>query len=183
VSAGDKLSAAFPGHSLDTPADGRRITDKGYVEVRSPAHPLANKDGWVAEHRLVLYNHNGAHDQPCYWCGWVLPWRADGYKTCVNVDHLNERRDDNDVRNLVPSCWNCNVNRSWSRVAPTMWRRYVNEHAHLDPNERPSSILWLAAQAEPAPRTRNVPLRRQPPLVDPSTGRAILGGRARRRTA
>lgn len=127
----------------------RRVNEKGYVELTMPDHPLAQRNGIVLEHRLVLWSATGGRDQRCYWCGWLLPWRhEEGQRHCINVDHLNERRDDNDLKNLVPSCWYCNANRSWSRFAPLTWRELIETYRDLDPNERPSAIIWLAERAE-----------------------------------
>jgi hypothetical protein len=123
------------------------VNDKGYVESHEPDHPLAEKSGRLLEHRRVLYDHFGPADQPCYWCGWVLPWRhPSGHKWCINVDHLNEDRQDNRVTNLVPSCWYCNANRSWSRIAPLVWLRLIRSHhiTTVHPAERESAILRLA---------------------------------------
>lgn len=153
----------------------RRVNDKGYVELYFPEHPMSNKGGWCLEHRRVLWEHSSPGDQPCYWCGWLLPWKVDNgrdnWKQCINVDHLNEDRQDNRITNLVPSCWWCNANRSWSRIAPLMWQRARREFLQVPPNERPAMILWLAARAEEG-------LKPAGPR-DPTTGRAILGNAAR----
>jgi hypothetical protein len=38
---------------------GRYISNKGYVYIFLPDHPMANKAGYVAEHRLVMSNKLG----------------------------------------------------------------------------------------------------------------------------
>ena len=36
-----------------------RITSYGYRIVRAPESPMANRDGWVFEHRLIVASHLG----------------------------------------------------------------------------------------------------------------------------
>lgn len=55
----------------------------GYVRVWEPSHPLANRDGYVLEHRKVV------HD-----AGVVIP-------PGTNVHHRNGIKDDNRLENLV----------------------------------------------------------------------------------
>lgn len=62
---------------------GRNIRPDGYIQVWRPEHPLAMSDGYVLEHRLVLYD-----------AGFELP------KGC-HVDHVNGDRQDNRVENLA----------------------------------------------------------------------------------
>jgi hypothetical protein len=132
-----------------------RLNDKGYTELYLPDHPLIQHSrrnqgkGWVLEHRLILWHHLGPNDQPCHWCGWQLPWTSPaGYKHCINVDHLNADRLDNRTDNLVPACWYCNANRSWADIAPGLWATMLRQFRHIDPNERPSAIRWMAQYAE-----------------------------------
>jgi hypothetical protein len=33
---------------------GRHVTVRGYVDVRDPEHPMANKNGYIREHRAVM---------------------------------------------------------------------------------------------------------------------------------
>jgi hypothetical protein len=37
----------------------RRLTTRGYVEVWKPNHPMAQKSGYMMEHRLVMAEHLG----------------------------------------------------------------------------------------------------------------------------
>lgn len=61
----------------------RRIRKDGYVDLWRPRHPIARRDGYVFEHRLVL------HD-----AGITVP---DGFY----VHHINENRADNRLDNLA----------------------------------------------------------------------------------
>jgi hypothetical protein len=61
----------------------RRINDKGYVDVWAPSHPLARRDGYVSEHRLVMHE-----------AGAIVTADHD-------VHHINEVRHDNRIENLV----------------------------------------------------------------------------------
>jgi hypothetical protein len=62
---------------------GGLITAKGYVMIRAPEHPMASREGYVMEHRLVMAQ--------------VL-----GRNLTANevVHHINEKKDDNRPENL-----------------------------------------------------------------------------------
>lgn len=66
------------------PRQGTRRTKdtSGYIRVRAPEHPLASKNGWVLEHRMVVYD-----------AGIDIP---PGH----HVHHKNHIRDDNRLENL-----------------------------------------------------------------------------------
>lgn len=55
---------------------------KGYIRIYKPSHPLANADGHVLEHRMVLYD-----------AGVDIPPGS-------NVHHKNGIKDDNRLENL-----------------------------------------------------------------------------------
>jgi hypothetical protein len=61
---------------------GRSVTIRGYVRVWAPDHPLANRDGYVLEHRKVVYD-----------AGIEIP---EGF----HVHHVNEDPSDNRLENL-----------------------------------------------------------------------------------
>lgn len=76
----------------------------GYMLKHAPDHPLAQKYGFVPEHRLVMYEKLGDQDHfNCHWCDAVL----NGWDDVV-IDHLNEDKADNNPDNLVISCNTCN---------------------------------------------------------------------------
>lgn len=80
-----------------------------------PDHPLAGKNGYVSEHRVVLYEKIGAGPHPCHWCGTEVHWtkavQGTGHKGMLVGDHINGDPLDNRPDNLVPSCQGCNVGR------------------------------------------------------------------------
>jgi hypothetical protein len=62
----------------------RKLTQDGYVLIWNPMHPLARKDGWVLEHRMVWYDAHG------------------NLKPSETVHHINNNRQDNRLENLEP---------------------------------------------------------------------------------
>ncbi len=62
---------------------GGRIEDSGYVYLRLPQHPQAHRNGYVAEHRIVMEKHIGRF------------LRKDEV-----VHHINGVIDDNRIENL-----------------------------------------------------------------------------------
>ena len=90
------------GHCKKKAPKYRYITDAGYIELKEPSHPLSGKDGRVYEHRKILYDKYGSGVQQCFWCGKELKWEN------VAVDHLDEKKENNKISNLVISCNDCN---------------------------------------------------------------------------
>ena len=70
-----------PGGVIQPPAR-RRIAANGYVHLYRPAHPLAMSDGYVAEHRMVAWDH-GILTDPAH-----------------HVHHVNHDKQDNRPENL-----------------------------------------------------------------------------------
>lgn len=103
---------------------------KGYKYVKCPEEykHLANKDGYVFEHRLVWEQNNNA-------C--LLPW--------IDVHHLNEIKTDNRIENLEAitktkhcpihvkkdlsnrSCLLCGNKTYIRRNGVEQWHRYGND--------------------------------------------------------
>lgn len=84
----------------------RTKNPKRYQYVKLPNHPLAMKNGCVFVHRKVLYDQIGEARVPCFWCGNPLEWRIN-----LHVDHRDHDRQNNDPKNLLPSCNSCNAGR------------------------------------------------------------------------
>ena len=83
----------------------------GYIWVREPNHPLSDSRGLVYEHRFVFYERNGEGPFVCHWCGIAIDWK------CMDIDHLDDNRSNNDISNLAPSCHKCNSKRgTWKMV-------------------------------------------------------------------
>lgn len=112
----------------------RSLGTNGYIRVFDKDHPLASSDGYVLEHRKVLYDTIGVGPHPCYWCKKSFGWEKNSNNFNVIVpDHLNGDKTDNALVNLVPSCQRCNIKRGAFMV-------WVSENKH-DP------VLWGLYQA------------------------------------
>ena len=62
---------------------GGRLTHKGYVLLLVKGHPSGDRDGYVAEHRLVMEKHIGRY-----------------LLTSEVIHHKNHKRNDNRIENL-----------------------------------------------------------------------------------
>lgn len=89
---------------------GRPATVTRYRSVVRPGHPLADNDGRVRVHRLVLFEKIGGTATACNWCKRHVAWFGTGDDELV-VDHLDEDRWNNAPDNLVPACRVCNMHR------------------------------------------------------------------------
>ncbi len=89
---------------------GRFATVTRYLSVIRPDHPLADKDGRVRTHRLVLFEKIGDAATVCHWCSRKVHWFGAGHSELV-TDHLDENKWNNDPQNLVPACRGCNIAR------------------------------------------------------------------------
>lgn len=86
-------------------AEGRYTTAAGYIKLLDQTHPLSDSKGHVYEHRHVAYVEHKGTCPDCFWCGTTLQWQW------AVVDHLDERKDNNEPSNLVVSCNDCNRSR------------------------------------------------------------------------
>ncbi len=77
-------SCAHKGNRNKNWKGGRHISNLGYIFIRNPTHPRADKKGYVLEHILIWEQ---AHNKPLPK-GWV-------------IHHLNGIKDDNRHGNLV----------------------------------------------------------------------------------
>lgn len=86
------------------------VSSCGYIKLLRRDHPLADGDGYVYEHRLVLFEAIGPGTHGCHWCEAGVTWGVD-----LEADHLDHDRANNDRANLVPSCHGCNTRRALHR--------------------------------------------------------------------
>ena len=86
---------------------GLPATVTPYRSVLRPGHPLADKDGRVKVHRLVLYEKVGEGEHNCHWCRRPLRWDGSG-RSRLLPDHLDNDGWNNRPENLVPACCWCN---------------------------------------------------------------------------
>lgn len=105
--------------STDLVSKDRPETKKhssGYTLRLHPNHKLSS-GGYVYEHRLVFYEHQGDGPFVCNWCNCDLNWSN------IEIDHINSVKDDNRIENLVASCHPCNTKRG----TPSMRRAIRNK--------------------------------------------------------
>lgn len=92
---------------------------KVHVAVRrvvyKPAHPLATKNGYLLESRMLLFDEIGEGPHSCHWCSKEIRWQVLSKPGTTSnglvVDHVDTNWRNNDVSNLVPSCQRCNATR------------------------------------------------------------------------
>lgn len=97
------------------PGKKRMRHSNGYILLRIPGHPLAQKSCNVYEHRKIIYDAYGENLPPCEFCGKPSDWHS--RKT--HIDHIDENRANNDLSNLRVLCNPCNVGRAEGRPKHT----------------------------------------------------------------
>ena len=83
------------------------VQSAGYILIYDPDHKLAQKNGYVYEHRKVMYEIYGENTKDCELCGKKTSW--DLYTT--HIDHINHDKSDNSPDNLRFLCNACNSQR------------------------------------------------------------------------
>lgn len=81
---------------------------KGYQRLYEPNHPLADKGGTVAEHRMVVFDRYGRNLPDCEICGKPMSWDDD-----IHIDHRDNDVTNNHIDNLRPLCRACNTTRDY----------------------------------------------------------------------
>jgi len=108
---GDAMAHIPIGEQGHWPYSSGVYNTAGYLIVKAPGHPLGTRTGYVAVHRIVLYDKIGPGEHPCHWCGETVSWDIRKGPGALETDHVNATRDDNRPGNLVPSCKSCNIKR------------------------------------------------------------------------
>ena len=62
----------------------RTKNSKGYQMINCPDHPLVMANGFVYEHRKVIYDRYGDTLPPCQICGKEVTWKT------AHIDHITE---------------------------------------------------------------------------------------------
>lgn len=83
----------------------RRSNPAGYQLLFMPNHPLSMSDGYVYEHRKVVYDMYGENLPNCQICAKPTNW-----VTC-HIDHIDNDVTNNIPSNLRPLCPTCNTMR------------------------------------------------------------------------
>lgn len=86
----------------------KALSTSGYTIMKRPDHPIAQKQGLIYEHRLIMYAKYGEDIPPCELCGAKSDWRNRN----THIDHIDENKTNNHPSNLRVLCNSCNVNRS-----------------------------------------------------------------------
>ena len=80
---------------------------RGYQRLYEPSHPLADTQGYVSEHRKVVFDRIGYSLHSCELCGKPETWET------VHIDHKDNNPQNNSPDNLRPLCRVCNTFRDY----------------------------------------------------------------------
>lgn len=83
----------------------RIVTPNGYARIYKPDHALADRRGYVFEHRAVMWEKAGGICKKCDACE-----KPESWATC-HVDHIDNDRLNNSPSNLRILCRGCNIKR------------------------------------------------------------------------
>lgn len=83
----------------------------GYQLVFEPKHPLANKSGYVYEHRFVYFNEVCSSPNKCEICNTEISWDT------LHIDHKDNDVTNNKPVNLRATCRPCNTFRGSSSAS------------------------------------------------------------------
>lgn len=108
----------------------RSHNGNGYQMLHRPDHPLKMANGFVYEHRAVVYEKYGEELPDCELCGKKLNWKI------VHIDHIDEVVTNNDESNLRPLCGNCNTRRG---RAPEYMRKGAIAITYLGETKTPNA--------------------------------------------
>lgn len=84
----------------------RRSNPAGYQQIYVGDHPLGHHNGYIYEHRKVVFDKYGWNLPSCEICGNDVNW-----ETC-HVDHIDKDVTNNSADNLRAICRGCNTSRT-----------------------------------------------------------------------
>lgn len=94
----------------------------GYIVEHMPGHSLSNSSDEVYQHRRVFYDAHGDGPFNCHCCGNLLTWET------LDIDHLDDSTDNNDIDNLRPACPTCNIARGAWKLKALYLEKYGYEY-------------------------------------------------------
>lgn len=137
----------------------------GYVLIYVPGHPMViGRRSTEYQHRIVFYDAHGQGPFNCHWCGKSLSWAT------VTIDHMNEIKSDNRIRNLVPACLTCNQ----ARGLPKMRHKQRSQGRLLTLDGQTKCLYEWASQIGISHQSLHVRIRNGWPIR-----RALTEGRGR----
>jgi hypothetical protein len=112
---------------------GTTITNYGYRRVRSPAHPKADKDGYVLEHILVMEQKLGrylqSHEIVHHKDGNRLNNSKDNLELMTRAQHTSHHRYYKTLDIHKRECVRCK--RGSDKIKPDRWYRTENKDEFL----------------------------------------------------
>lgn len=88
------------------PAKYRISNPAGYQKIYVGSHELGVNNGYIYEHRKIVFDVYGFNLPPCEICGKETLW-----ETC-HIDHIDKDVTNNSIENLRPVCRGCNTSRT-----------------------------------------------------------------------
>lgn len=89
----------------------RIVNPAGYHKIYEPQHILSDSQGYIYEHRAILFSTLGHLETiACQLCGKLMSWDN------LQTDHIDEDVTNNHSYNLRPLCIACNTERGRAKI-------------------------------------------------------------------
>lgn len=154
---GDPIARKRPNYGV-----GRRKVRAGYIHLWKPGHPLARKDGYVAEHRYVAWEA-GALTDPSMVVHHIDHDKSNNHISNLQVmqpsDHLSKHVTEDGVTNQfghfsrqkpecsVPSCGNSSCHASLCPGHHTRLQRWGTVAEHIPLGDLAAARRFAAERA------------------------------------